>query len=209
MPAGLRQNHDVMPAYRQNATGIRGTPIRYFLFGLLAVASAACQPEDPNEKAAAAIGTVASSDSSLACAADPARSEEVEFRPVDLGEIARQAARQERILSGPKTRLVIRDSSQWATAWRQAVDTVPPPAVEFGSDALVLVATKTYGHGPSRLVVESIRRCRANRAIVVATRETWPHGGGEDYGSRGLAVIRVPRNVVTNVPVTFVELPEN
>jgi hypothetical protein len=180
----------------------------WLILVLLSITSAACRPESPNEQAAATIGALASSDSSLRCVADAARSETVEYQPVDLGEIARKAERQELILRGPKTSLVIRDSSQWAAAWRQAVDTVAPPAVHFGSDALILVGTKTYGQGPSRLAVEAVRRCRTNGAIVIATRETWPHAGGEDYGSRGLAVVRVPRDVVTNAPVIFVELPE-
>jgi hypothetical protein len=181
---------------------------RPWLLLILLLTSVACRSEGSEEHAASSIGAVAAGDSTLRCVADAARSEAVQFEPVDLGEIARRAARQELILRGPKTALVITDSSRWAAAWRQAVDTVPPPVVSFGTDALILVGAKTHGQGPSSLAVESVRRCRSNGAIVIATRETWPHAGGEDYGSRGLAVVRVPRHIVTNVSVTFVELPE-
>jgi hypothetical protein len=184
--------------------------IRTLLIGLCTLLSAAtaCRRETPNERDAAIARGIPSSDDDVRCIADPQRSEAIAFAPVDLGAVAHEAASQERELTGPKTAVVITDSTRWEAAWRQAVDTVPPPAVRFGSDALVLVATQSYGHGPTTLAVELIRRCLTTGTVVVAMRQAWPYGGTRDIPSRGLAVVRVPRSAVHGSATRFVQLPE-
>lgn len=148
-----------------------------------------------------------SRDADVRCVSDPAASDSIPFSLVDLGRIEREAASQERVLTGPRTRTVIVDSLAWPDAWRAAVDTVPAPHVEFGQDALLLAATQTYGVGPTDFSVVAMRKCRATQAVVVGLREKARYpGGGEDYGSRGVLVIRVRRSALTGVPVKFVDL---
>jgi len=146
-------------------------------------------------------------DADVRCVSDPTESDSVPFAVVDLGRIQQEAASQERILTGPRTRTVILDSLTWPDAWRAAVDTVPAPHLEFGQDALLLAATQTYGVGPLDFSVVAIRKCRATDAVVVGLREKARYpGGGEDYGSRGLLVIRVRRSALSGARVKFVDL---
>jgi len=176
---------------------------------VLSLTVCSCRSQEVGAKAgASSFAALHTPDADVRCVSDPAASDPISFSVVDLGRIQREAAQQERILTGPRTRNVILDSLAWPSAWHTAVDTVPAPAVAFGNDALVLVATRTYTVGPFNLDVVAIRRCRATEVIVVAVEETGLHGGLEDHGSRGLRVVRVHRAAVAGKQVKFVDLPE-
>jgi hypothetical protein len=183
--------------------------IAAFTIAVLSLTVCSCRSQSNAPKAGArSYAELHSTDADVACVGDASASDPIPFAPVDLGRVQREAAQQERILTGPRTRKVILDSLAWPSAWRVAVDTVPVPSLTFGDDALVLVGTQTYTVGPFNLDVVAIRRCRATGVIVVAVEETGVHGGVEDHGSRGLSVVRVHRAALAGKQVKFVDLPE-
>jgi hypothetical protein len=126
---------------------------------------------------------------------------------VDVEDIADRTAQLESIHGGPRVRAVIIDSTKWPEAWRAAADTVGPPPVTFGTDALILVATRGYPMGRIALTVKWIRRCRRTGVIVVATLQTSPHLIATAHPSRGMSLVRVPRRALDGATVAFRDLP--
>jgi hypothetical protein len=122
---------------------------------------------------------------------------------VDLGRIGERTAALESF-PGPRVRTVVIDSMKWPEVWRAAADTVPPPPVTFGNDALILVATRAYPAGPSSLSVKWIRRCKRTGVIVVANVETGFFSiANVAQPSRGMALVRVPRRALDSARVVF------
>jgi hypothetical protein len=124
-----------------------------------------------------------------------------------MGRLAERAALLDYFHWGPRVRAVVIDSTKWPEVWRAAADTVPPPPVTFGSDALILVATHGHSKGPSTLAVKWIRRCRRTGDIVVATLENPPQLVGTAYPTRGMSLVRVPRRALDGAIVAFRDLP--
>jgi hypothetical protein len=142
---------------------------------------------------------------SAMCAADEQHSTGVNFSEVRLGRIQTEVERQERVLTGKAGTRVVLDSVEWPAVWRALVDTVPPPRISFGSDAILIAATQTYGQGPTNLRIVAIRKCDSG-VIVVASKDVSTHRG-EDFPSRGLAVARIRRDIVQGSQVVFVTIP--
>ena len=153
------------------------------------------------------LPSVVASDSDFRCAANHATSVAIPFQVVDLGRLAERASSLQDIQSGPPTRAVVMDSTKWPEVWRAAADTVPVPPVSFGTDALMLLATRIYPMGPTFLTVKWVRRCRRTGVIVVASQQNPPHLLGTTVLSRGMALVRVPRRELNGARVVFRDLP--
>jgi hypothetical protein len=141
------------------------------------------------------------------CAADLRTSQAIPFDSVYLGPAYDEAIGNSRVLKGPRAREVVRDSAQWPVVWRRLVDRVPVYPVAFGDDAIIFVATQTYGGGPTLLRVAGLRRCRATGRVVAAIQELNPRGFPHDVPTRGLAAVRVRRSLLGDGLVSFVSLP--
>jgi hypothetical protein len=137
------------------------------------------------------------------CPATRAASVAIPFERVDLGPVGEEQGGDD-LLLGPRIFAVITDSTQWPAVWHAAVapkvvprgwkgdSIIPPPPVSFGKGALVVVGTRTYGFGPFRLRVTSIRQCRKTGTVIVTTTQTRPKPGVVvDIRSRGFDVVRV------------------
>lgn len=149
--------------------------------------------------------SASASASALQCATKHATSVAVPFESVDLGNIAERTAQLENY-RGPQVRTVVIDSTKWLEVWRATADTVPPPPVAFGSDALILLATRAYPFGPTSLSVKWIRKCRRSGVIVVASVQTgFFQLVHETYPSRGMALVRVPRGELESARIVFQE----
>lgn len=153
------------------------------------------------------LPSVVASDSNFRCAANHATSVAIPFQVVDLGLAAERTAWLGYFHGGPRVRAVVIDSTKWPEVWRAAADTVPMPPVVFGSDALMLLATRGYHFGPSTLIVKWIRRCRRTGTIVVASLQDRVMSGGTDSPSRGMTLVRVPRRELDGARVVFRDLP--
>lgn len=104
---------------------------------------------------------------------------------------------------GPRMLTVISDSTMWPAVWHAAVDSVTTAPVAFGNAVLVLAATPTYRFGPTEFHITSIRQCRRTGVVVVTTHETRPRGAVIQLLDRGLALVRVPGQLLADNPVLF------
>jgi hypothetical protein len=105
----------------------------------------------------------------------------------------------------PRTRTIVRDSSEWHATWRMVADTVPPPEVHFGDDGLILVATRGQLSGPKAIIVTSVRRCRSTGALVVTSVER-QFGIRTEAPARGMSMVRVARHELMHGEVLFRDL---
>jgi hypothetical protein len=108
--------------------------------------------------------------------------------------------------AAPRTRAVVRDSTEWPSIWRMVADTVPPPEVHFGDDGLILVATRGRLRSTGTITITSVRRCRSTGALVVTSVERGPGNGFTDMPDRGMSMVQVSRRELTHRKVFFRDL---
>jgi hypothetical protein len=142
-------------------------------------------------------------DPNIRCAATPAKSVAIPFERIQPRFERVGPSEYSAYERGPRTFMVISDSTMWPAAWHGAVDSVTTAPVDFGDGVLILVATQTYRSGPTRLRVTAIRQCRETGVLVVTTLETRPRGVSIQLLSRGLDIVRIPGRALVTRPVLF------
>ncbi len=102
---------------------------------------------------------------------------------------------------------MVRSESEWKRVWRELVDTLPAPAVNFRDSVVVIAATREFTNGPYRIEYVDIRQCGGDGDVLVLLRL---HGGSprQDYGDRSIRAVELARSAMGDHVVRFVDLPD-
>lgn len=150
-----------------------------------------------------AVAPSSAVDPSIRCAARRATSVAIPFQEINLNALPLPPDDPEALTRGPRMLSVVTDSTTWPAVWRAAADPVAAPAIAFGNDVVLLLATGRYRVGPTDLRVTSIRQCRETGVVVITTLETRPRIAAIDMFDRALSVIRVTGRALAGNEVLF------
>ena len=146
----------------------------------------------------------ANAEARVICDGSSGEWDRVPFRRVDLGPLTHGGTIP--ILAGPAARRTVSTGADWARLWAEIGDTASLPRVALGDSMLVVVASRVFDSGPSRLEIEDLVECRGTGELV-ATLRLRSSDQKFDYPDRTIRGILVASEVVGRRDVRFVELP--